>query len=98
MHGRADIGVEVDGEQYGGIVPLRDRADRPGNRAHPLAEILAPVGGDADDPLACKALGRRVQIRRKSGLTLDRAEYPVERIDHRVAGDVNAGSVDILAS
>ncbi len=38
------------------IVARGDPADRIGDRAHPVAEILAPVAGDADDPLAGEAV------------------------------------------
>ena len=96
VHHLADIGVEMDGEDHRHILARGELADGRGDPLHPAAEILAPVAGDADDTLACEARLEIGKAARQRGFALDLRRHPVQRVDHRVAGDVDRGCVDIL--
>jgi len=54
------------------------------------------VAGDADDPLAGKAPFQLGQPARQRGVLADARRHPVQRVDHRIAGDVDARGIDLL--
>ncbi len=79
------------------IAACGEAADGPGNRLHPFAEVLAAVAGDPDDALAGKSRLDIGQARGKLRFGLDPRNDPVQRVDHRISGDVDGRGIDILA-
>ena len=97
VHHRADVGIEVDGEDHRHVRPRGQAADGIGNGLHPAAEVLAPVGGDADDAFSGKARLQFGEATCQRGIGGDLRGDPMQRINHRVAGDVDACRIDVLA-
>src|SRR5690606_11859860 len=64
---------------------------------HSFAEILAAMAGDPDDALSGEAPLEVGEPGSKRRFLLDAGNDPMQRIDHRVAGDVYGCRVDILA-
>ena len=86
----------MNGENHRHIGPGRKLVDGGGDMIHAFAKILAPVTGDANNPLACKPRFHLCQPCRQRGPARDFRSHPVQRINHRIAGDVNRGGIDIF--
>ena len=97
IHDRADIGVEVHGKDNRHIITRRNLLNRFGDILHAVTEILAPVAGHADDALARKAALEFCQPAGQGRIALHLLRDPVKGIDDRVAGDMHAGRIGVLA-
>ena len=96
VHDLAHVGIGMDREYQRHVVAGREPVDGGSNRLHALAEILPPVAGHADDPLAGKARFQLGEAGDERRLALDPVNDPVQRIDDGVAGDVDRCRNDVL--
>jgi len=87
----------VDGEDHGDVVARGDPRDRARDRRHAVAKILAPVRGHQDDALTCEPLHDRVEAGTEPWIRRDPVSRPVQRVDHRIARDVDGLRSDVLA-
>ncbi len=79
-----------------GRAAMREIASR--DPRHAVAEILAAVRGDEDQPLAGEALSDFVEPGGERRIGGDPGGGGVERVDHCVAGDMDRRRIHILAA
>ena len=96
IHHRADIGIGMDREHHRHVRARGDVGDGARDRLHAAAEILAPVRRHRDDPLARKARRERIEPARQRRIGAHPVARRQQRVDHRVAGDVNGGRIAIF--
>src|SRR5690606_17076581 len=86
LHDRAHVGIEVYREDYRDVRASGEPANRRGDRLHALAETLAPVAGDTDDPLSGEARLELGKARGELRHLCDTRGDPVQRSEERRVG------------
>jgi hypothetical protein len=88
-HHIGDVGIGVQRIDDRHILAPGKCLERLSNFLHPGPEILPSMGGYRDDPLAFEALPQRGQHRGEGGVGRDFGAGKQQRVDHRVACDVD---------
>ncbi len=96
FHDRAHVGIGVNRKDHRYVRTCRNVSDGPGDRLHPAAEILSPMAGDSNDALSRKALCQLIEARRERRHGYNPFARREQRIDHGVAGDMDACCIAIF--
>ena len=98
VHYAPHIWIQVDRKNAGNVIARCNGLYRFGNALHAITEIFPSVRGDADNSFAGKFSFQGSQVCGQRGIGLDLGCHPIQRIDYRIAGDMNLSIGNCFAS